>query len=232
MFKVSVTTLEQFNSWRKDTKEENPKPEQDVIDSIMQVTKPSVYMRIGGAVADYLETPSIAKDSWLEMPSVSSQDEIFPGIQAYDVHGILFDREGLERIRDIAYATEVEREVPGQMTYRLSSGVFVEARARADGIEGAFIGHEYKTAYSPKSYEDYYDSYQWRFYADIFGLSHVKYTVFHMSGVTLPIGLSYPSFFDYYPALDNHEQCLELLEEFMDYVFSKGLEGYLKGRKR
>ena len=102
--------------------------------------------------------------------------------------------------------------------------------AVADQVVGDHV-IEHKTT-AAFDLDKYASSYQWRFYADIFGASRITYHVFiiddHGNGVLEVRGIES---FHLYPYPDLHDDCAALVSEFHDYVKLRGLEGLLRARQ-
>lgn len=108
---------------------------------------------------------------------------------------------------------------------------------RVDGLEGASI-RDTKCKFRDPDFGEYLDSYQWRFYLDMLELDSFFYDLFEVRGFEALQGNA-PYFLpdvEFLPAealychrLDYlHESCLQLLQEFMDYIEAKNFYHYLK----
>lgn len=108
----------------------------------------------------------------------------------------------------------------------------VDVVAKADHIIGAHLS-EFKTTGSTFNFEKYADSCQWRFMVDIFEPRKVTYHVFvlddHGNGVA---ELKSIESFNLYPYPALHQDCCELLGQFVRYVTAKGLDGVLRARQK
>lgn len=104
--------------------------------------------------------------------------------------------------------------------------------AMADHLLGAHLS-EFKTTGSTFNFEKYADSCQWRFMVDIFEPLQVTYHVFilddHENGVA---ELKSIESFNLFPYAGLHQDCCELLDQFVDFVTVKGLDGLLRERQR
>lgn len=104
--------------------------------------------------------------------------------------------------------------------------------AKADHLLGAHLS-EFKTTTSTFSFDKYEASYQWRFMVDIFQPAQVTYHVFllddHGNGVAELRGIET---FNLYPYARLHQDCCELLGQFVDYVTAKGLDAVLTARQQ
>ncbi len=113
----------------------------------------------------------------------------------------------------------------------------IQLVAKCDGLEGAII-HEHKTTPNV-DYDKYYNSYQWRFYCDIFGLDIVQYNVFELVGSAYKmkkatndqefineiesVELQEFQMFNY---PDLHKDCEALLIGFIQFIELKELASY------
>lgn len=102
--------------------------------------------------------------------------------------------------------------------------------AKADGVLGQRL-IENKTTLSSFDFAHYERGYQWKFYLDLFEAPAIEYHVFrlndHGNGVIdvrdVETFMLYP-----YPAL--HDDCSELLTQFLDFIKAKHLELYFEPR--
>jgi hypothetical protein len=108
----------------------------------------------------------------------------------------------------------------------------VDVVAKADHLLGAHLS-EFKTTTSTFNFDKYEASCQWRFMVDIFQPLKVTYHVFllddHGNGVAELKGIES---FDLYPYAAVHQDCCDLLGQFVDYVTAKGLDGVLRARQK
>lgn len=108
----------------------------------------------------------------------------------------------------------------------------VDVVAKADHLLGAHLS-EFKTTSSTFDFDKYAASCQWRFYLDIFEAAVVTYHVFilddHGNGV---VTLKSIESFNLYPYPALHQDCVDLLAQFVAYVRAKGLDPLLLDRQR
>jgi hypothetical protein len=120
-------------------------------------------------------------------------------------------------------------EVKATKDYHVN-GELVTVVAKADKLVNAEV-EEQKTRWSAWDIDSYLDSYQWRWYLEIFEAVKVKYNVFRLSetdrnGIVLH-GVEQFSLFPY-PALQS--DCRALLSSFVEFAKAKKLTGYLVAR--
>lgn len=108
----------------------------------------------------------------------------------------------------------------------------IDVVSKADHLLGAHL-REFKTTTSTFSFEKYADSCQWRFMVDAFEPAIVTYHVFclddHENGV---VELRSIETFNLYPYAALHQDCCNLLSEFVSYVTAKGLDAVLRDRQQ
>jgi hypothetical protein len=64
-----------------------------------------------------------------------------------------------------------------------AGNIIIQVSARADGVEGLCI-RDAKTKFSPPSATEYFNSYQWRFYLDMFQVPVFYYDLFEITNYT------------------------------------------------
>lgn len=103
----------------------------------------------------------------------------------------------------------------------------------ADVIHGTII-RDIKTRYSPPVQQEYIDSYQWRFYLDIFDLDRFIFDIFEFKGYDKEMGMNVAGLpvkqFDPIPCqryLKMEEDMQRLLDDFSDWIHYRGLEHLL-----
>lgn len=105
--------------------------------------------------------------------------------------------------------------------------------AKADQMVGAHL-KETKATLGYFDFDKYADSYQWRFMADIFEPAKITYHVVCLdeSEANGVISLRGIESFDLYPYADVHNDCLDLVRQFEEYVTAKGLVALLDARQQ
>lgn len=103
----------------------------------------------------------------------------------------------------------------------------------ADQIVGDVI-HEFKTTYSPFSYDKYADSIQWKAYCHIFGVEQVKYQVWQLSepklpedikrGSQKPLEIKSYNEFTMYRSKCSDQEFLNALEGVVDLIYMVGID--------
>lgn len=126
-------------------------------------------------------------------------------------------------------------EVPLQKVYDLGK-YRVKLSGRADGVEGILL-RDGKTKFRSINFQEYMDSYQWRYYLDMFNLNHFFYDVFEVKRFKeLPVGKPYiltdveflePETLHCERYAGMEQDCQRLLKEFMDYIDTRNFYNFL-----
>lgn len=102
--------------------------------------------------------------------------------------------------------------------------------AKLDQIIGTRI-NENKTTTGYFDFDKYAESCQWRFYLDIFGAATMTYNVFEIREPEPgEYKLGNVSTFNLFPYDAMHQDCLNLVRQFKEYVALRGLEPMLRER--
>lgn len=205
--RISTTTLESFRLFVQPDQEWMS--EDDLLATIRGEFRGSPAVALGQAFGKVLEDPDRFQ---------------VPG--GYRCNGYSFD----EATIGPALAIIDRRGVFEAKAQRSYGGVDVVAKA--DHILGSHLS-EFKTTCSSFDFDKYAASCQWRFMVDIFQPSKVTYHVFllddHENGVATLKGIES---FNLYPYAALHQDCCDLLRQFVDYVTAKGLDGLLRDRQK
>lgn len=205
--RISTTTLESFRLYMSPDHEWMT--EQSLIDTILGKFVPTVPVLIGSAFGKVLETPDAYQiPHGYRCGNYSFSDATMAEPLA------LMDRRGVYEAKAVkAYGPH-------------------DVVAMADQLIGARL-IEHKTTLGQFDFDKYAASYQWRFMADIFLPASVTYHVFvlhdHENGI---VELKDVHSFTLYPYANLHQDCCDLLGRFVDYVTTKGLDGYLRDRQQ
>lgn len=205
--RISVTTLEQFRLYLKDTFV----TEESLLASIRGEFKPTRPMLLGTAFHAILETPN----------------ECRRGDGTYTAEGIVFPADVVEPCLEVFDRSGVF-EVKLPKVYHVD-GREMTVVAKADQLVGR-ESVENKTKWSAFYIDNYMDSYQWRFYLDIFEASRVKYNVFCISENAGGFRLNSIEQFSMYPYPALQRDCYNLLRHFVEFVDAKQLGSYLQPR--
>lgn len=128
-------------------------------------------------------------------------------------------------------------EVPIAKVYTIGNTKIVVS-GRMDGGNGMKV-HDLKTKYSTVDFEEYIDSYQWRFYEDILGTDVFQYDVFEVKGFPTDIPISGPLLLEdvtiipheplvCYRYINLQQDCERLLSEFLEFIECRNLWHLLK----
>lgn len=119
-------------------------------------------------------------------------------------------------------------EIKEVLPYNIS-GKIVYVSAKADQLIGDYV-IENKTKWAYNGYinydfYEYYNSCQWRFYADMYGVDRVYYNIFIMD-INKYKDIELLDIIQFYltPCINNHEELCLLLGEFVNFVESNKLE--------
>lgn len=184
--------------------------EEELIASIRGEWTPAPRVELGEAFGAVLEDPDryLTPEGFRCGPYCFSRDVIEPALAVFDRRGVF--------------------EAKATKQYGPCTVV-----AKADQLLGAQL-IENKTTLSTFSFDKYAESYQWRFMADIFQPAWITYHVFCLSESARDgsIELRGIETFNLYPYAGLHQDCCELLRQFVTYVTSRGLDGFLRERQR
>lgn len=186
--------------------------ESDLLASIRGEFKPNRVMQLGSAFHSILETPEACVQ-----PSGDyvSDGILFPGGVVEECLP-LFDRSGAFEVK----ATK-EYRINGQTWTVVSKA---DQLVRLDVVEN-------KTKWSVFDLDRYAESFQWRFYVDVYGALRVRYNVFCLSEYADgEIGLRSIEQFNLYPYPRLAADCRALLAEFVEYATKRDLYGYLQDK--
>lgn len=205
--RISTTTIESFRLWSQPDNEWMS--EQDLIDTITGVFRSTPQIELGIAFERVLEDP-----------------ERYRIRGGYRCNGFSFDDDTM---RDPLALIDRRGVCQVKTTKQYGNCTVV---AKADHLVGATLG-EWKTTTSTFDIEKYLASCQWRYELDLFEASQLTYHVFvlddHENGVAELRDIHSFNVFRY-PEL--HQDCCELLGQFVSYVTAKGLDALLRERQR
>jgi hypothetical protein len=204
--RISCTTLESFRLWR--SPDQDWMPESELIATIRGEFIPTPAVLLGQAFGKVLEHP-----------------------ERYQLHGGY--RCGGYTFSDATMAEPlklIDRRGVFEAKAVKAYGP-VDVVSKADHLRGAQLS-EFKTTCSTFNFEKYAESCQWRFMVDAFEPSFVTYHVFclddHGNGVA---ELKDIHTFNFFPYAELHQDCCDLLRDFVDYVTRRGLDGVLRERQ-
>lgn len=206
--RISTTTLESFRLYMQP--DQDWMTEESLIASIRGEFVPTPAVLLGQAFGSVLESPERRRVSggYRHGSYFFSDETMAPALALIDYRGVF-------------EAKAVKSYGPHDVV------------AKADHLLGAHLS-EFKTTLSTFNLEKYADSCQWRFMADIFQPSIITYRVFCLDqedGID-SIGIKSIECFNLFPYAQLHQDCCDLLGEFVDYVTRKGLDGLLRERQR
>lgn len=182
--------------------------EEDLLATITGTTVPTPKMLVGGAFGRVLEKPlKYRKDGAYLAPAKCGDNWI----------DFWFDTASVERALSVFDPGGVF-EVPMVADY---DGVKVVAKA--DQMIGRLIV-ENKAKLAPSfDFDKYAQSVQWKLMADMAGVDAVRYNVFLLDDSEMLIRLRAIESFNLYPYALMHDDCLDIVQQFREYVERKGL---------
>jgi hypothetical protein len=230
MFKISVTTLESF---RRYMREVSPV---DTEDSLIEklagrfVGNPKTW--IGSAFHKIIDSPDCMEiiPTPLSHCQVILEEKGLPPIPVY------FSQPQAQLALDYRAAhPSMIHEVPIWKVYDVPKYGEIMVSGKVDGIYGREI-HDVKVKFRPMNTEEYLDSAQWRFYADILGLDICYFNIFEIKGLSedrpfqslnaCMMEAQDPIRCDRYLNLGG--DCLDLIAEFMEYIEGRNFYHLLK----
>lgn len=205
MIRVSTTTLESFRLFMD--------PDQDWMteDALLATIRgefvPTPAVELGQAFDRVLNTPdAFAVDGGYRAGGYFLADAVMTPALA------LFDRRGVFQVK----ATRMYGDV--------------QVVAVADQLIGSRLV-ENKTTLGTFDFDKYEASAQWKFMAEVFQPTRITYHVFCLSEDHAgAIGLRSIETFDLYPYPALHDDCSELVSQFVAYADRRGLLGLLRDR--
>ncbi len=203
--KISVTTLDSFNNYLNDKLAED-----ELIKILKGEFKGNFYTERGTALHK------------INVDNITTQIPIFDkdGVDIYEYNDLIFDKAGIDKI-----ATFIDhRSIPELKTFKdyEINGITFRIVGKADFWTPQSIIEIKSTSYfNPETYDE---SYQWRFYMDIFDVKEVLYII---ATLTERGGIQYIEhincllklWYDSIPA-----EIEDLLFMFIYFIKYKGLE--------
>lgn len=204
MLRISATQLESFRLF-SDPDQDWMTPEM-LEASIRGIVTPTFEMQCGKAFDDILTDP----EPYRVAEGYRSGEFFFHELTMNHALAIV-DRRGVCQVKD---------------TKRYGDAVVV---AVADQLVGTEL-IENKTTWGPFAFDKYAESCQWRFMADIFQPSKITYRVFCLGEDGGNTALKNIETFSVYPYAGLHDDCCDLVRQFVDYATVTGLDTVLRER--
>lgn len=221
MYRLSVTTIEAFR--RYITNASAYDTEEALIAKIKGEFKGNDKTTVGSCYGKIIEGDALVVEGGL-LPESDGVKIFFTDEQA--LPAVEFRREHPSMIY----------EVPVQKVYETKYGPFLVS-GRTDGIEGRDV-NDNKCKFGTPDFRAYADSYQWRYYLDMLGLSTFFYDVYEVKGFEALKGVSpyqLPGVaFKSYPRLHCSrynglsDDCRLMLQDFVEYLEMRRLWAFLK----
>ena len=166
MYTIRVTNLEKFRRFR-DEETETYDTEQSVIDSLSGSFVGNDLTYIGSAFHKIIEK--------FNTDNPETEESIF------NEFGVKFSNEQGKIAQNHAFNMyPFLPEIPNKKIYDTFLGK-IQVTGTTDVLQGTVL-RDTKTKFTPPVMQDYYRSYQWRLYLDMFGLDRFIYDVFEFSG--------------------------------------------------
>ena len=225
MYKISVTTIEKFRRYQVGASARDT--EVELLQSIKGVFEGNDLTDVGEGYHKIMEGEAQVADGGLiahigrgevKKSIFFTADQARPALDFREAHPLMI------------------HEIPVKKIYETKIGS-VLISGRVDGQEGLETSDK-KCKFSPPKFQEYIDSYQWRFYEDMLGTSLFWYDLFEVKGFkalagSMPYQLPDVSFHAHerlqcvrYPRMS--DDCLSLLNDFLDYIDLRGLWQFLK----
>ncbi len=222
MYRISVTTLEKF---RRFMSEASPyDTEESLIASLSGEFKGNAKTFYGTGFHAIVEGDyKMENDHVLASGIMFTPEQAAPAFDYRNAHPLMVHEMALQQVYE---------------TNRFP----IQVGGRVDGIEGAVI-RDLKTKYRSPTVLEYQNSFQWRFYLDIMDLDLFYFDLFEVRKFNeFNIESEGPHFLpdaviEAYPEIPclryerMHDDCLSLLNEFLDYIDTRNFYHYLKPAK-
>lgn len=160
MYRVAVTTLEKFRRMIDNVSDFDT--EASLIESLTGEFVGNDKTRLGSAFHKIIEIPFTLNGSLTVEGITFTPDQAKPALDYRNAH------------------LQMIHEVPAKKIYQ-TKHMELMVTGRADGVEGNEI-RDAKTKFSYPGWGEYYSSYQWRFYLDMFDSKLFWYDVFEVRG--------------------------------------------------
>lgn len=163
-YRVSVSILEKFRRFREGLTQYDT--EEALLDAITGKFIGNDKTKIGGAFHKIIE----------------KYNRNFVSGELYS-DGIFFSQDQAQVA--VNYKNEHPEMVPEVPIFKKydAGDIIIQVSARADGVEGLRI-RDAKTKFSPPLPTEYYNSFQWRFYLDMFEVPVFYYDLFEVTNYT------------------------------------------------
>ncbi len=215
MFRISVTTIEKFRRYM--ASESSYDTEENLLQSLRGEFHGNAKTRFGSAYEKLIENPVP-----FEVPN------------GYVVDGILFTHEHARPAIEFREEhPDMIIQIPATKIYQ--AGLYtVQLSGKFDAVEGLFC-RDFKCKFKAIDWQEYYDSYQWRYYLSMLDLKVFYYDVFEVNGTEDPFSESIVDFivkdcqstyFTSYPQME--DDCQSLIYQFMNYIEEKNLFSLLR----
>jgi hypothetical protein len=213
MYRISVTTLEKFR--RVMVGASIYDTEASLIETIKGTFSGNAKTRFGSAYEKIIESPDkcLSIDGYQADNYFFTADQAQPAIDFHTAHpGMVY-------------------QVPVTKFYEVD-GLSIQVSGKTDAVEATFV-RDFKCIFRSIDWQNYIDSYQWRFYLDMIELRTFFYDVFEVQG-TEDFGTIRDFSVKPCESLEcisyegMHDDCHSLLLQFMDYIRHRNLYHLLK----
>lgn len=217
MYKISVTVLEKFRRYMTEASQYDT--EEALIESIKGVFLGNDKTKTGGAFHKLIEGDYRNEGSFCIADDIAFlPDQAEPAFEFKQKHPLM--------VHEISVFKDY---IVGPHSIRVTG--------RVDGLDGINI-HDSKTKFRSIKYQEYLDSYQWRYYLDILELDNFYYQLFEVIGFeslcgSVPHKLPGVLFIPHEPLQclrykGMETDCLNLIIEFMTYIDNRNYYHLLK----
>lgn len=244
MLRISTTTIERFRSYIDEDKFFGNilVTEEKLLDSIKGDFTGTPKTEMGTAFHECLEKPNECYDRYLKQGGIEN-------IGFMSSKGFVFDYKEIKYVFDLI-DYDFPFEVKKTKIYEID-GEQIEVVGQVDQWQGNIVnehktcwgeiyfkkdedGNTEKTTGESFDWEKYYKSCQWKFYLEIFDAQIVRYKVFELAidktdGDQIKLIDKHP--FDLFPYDGMHDDIIELLTQFVNYIHFRKLEGYFQPKR-
>lgn len=213
MFKISVTTIDQFAKYL--LKEEMT--DEELITRLTTEFTQTKYTELGTGFHDVLQNPLKRHKFFNNNGNIEAYYEALNGIQFSEK--LIHDCQKKIKWDVPAF------EVPISKIYSTNYGD-VKVVGRADQLYLNSV-QEIKSCWTQYKYDNYKDSIQWKFYIDMFEVKSCRYIVFQMNdGMEISLGNIHE--FEFFPYPNLEQDLHNILNSFLDFLHNKEIQNHFQ----
>lgn len=223
--RISVSRLETFRKFL-DGEMKGYFTQQLIIDDIKGLRPYSAKANLGTAFhallemdlksVKYLHDPIAEKGKYIIKTKDMQEPVTFSNKQA--AKALWFREQHPDIVHEVPVKTEIELR-----------GHSITISGRMDGMEG-FIGSDAKTSDKASCCEDWENSFQWKYYAWMAKLRQFRYDIFQFVYKDQQLDNVIYHAYNFLPYMGMQEECLQLLDRYLDFCSMHNLNKYLIDR--